>query len=612
MKHPSRILAPLLTTFLLAIGSAPATAQESPTPSRDKLTFVVGTTDDISSPNPFFATTTSTDYEMLFLSYDMLLNFDQATLQPAPGIAESWEVSEDGTTYTFKIREGMTWSDGKPVTARDVEFTYDFIMNNEGTGAFKNYLGDPKDFRAVDDTTFEWEMGTPTMAPLTPPYIPILPEHYWSKLDGADAGTIKGDKGMPQIGSGPFELVEWERGQFVRFQARDEYWMGTPHVDEVVFRIFQNQEAMVQALKEGEVDAVNNLVPTLYDSLQGTPGITTLETSAAQVYNLALNLTPDSEHWVGTEPEWHKDSQSTGSEALMNPSVRKAIALAMNKQELVDKVLGGHGEPADSFILPVFSQWYMPAPDELVYRPQEMEKAKALMDQAGYKDTDGDGIREMPDGTPLEFDLLVLANNESSNGAGKYVKEWLTELGWKVNLKALGGGKITSLWYDSDYDGYIWYWTGDPDPDFMLSIFTSGQCLVWSDTCWSTPEYDKLYEKQRKETDPVARGELVDQMQQIYYEEVPEIMLFYTKDLQAVRTDKWQGFQHSPEPSGGYIYAWGPFSYINLQPAVGAENAPSGESGGSNAVLYVGIALILLIGIGLALRARGRRAEDDA
>lgn len=604
----------LTTTLLIAgatlLASSAGAQEETGDASAEKVTFVVGTTDDISTANPFAATTTSTDYEMLFLTYDMLQNYDPATLAAAPGVAESYELSEDGLTYTFKITPGQTWSDGKPVTAHDVAFTYNFIMDNEGTGAFKIYLGDPESFTAPDDETFIWKLKEPSNAPSAIPYIPILPEHVWAPFDGKSSSDIKGYDSMPQIGSGPFELTEWERGQVIRFAPNPEYIGGAPHIDELIFRIFENQEAMVTALKAGEIDAMNNLTPDLFDSLQGEPGITTFETTAVQEYNLALNLTPSSEDWIGTEPDWHKGDVSTGSPALMDVRVRRAIAMAMDKQALVDNVLGGHAQVGDSFIFPHYS-WYSPPPAEFSY-PHDMNKAKALMEEAGFTDSDGDGVREEADGSPMEFDLLVLANNEYSNQSGKFVKEWLDELGWKVNLMPVAGGKITSLWYKSDYDGYIWYWGVEPDPNFMLSIFTAGQCLEWSDTCWSDPEYEKLYLKQLAETDVDKRHEIVTEMQNIFYEQVPEQFLFYLKDLQAVRTDKWEGFVNIPEPNGGYIYSWGPASYINVQPIAGGEVSTSGESGGGSAFLYIGIAAVVLVVVGLMLRARGRKAEDDA
>jgi peptide/nickel transport system substrate-binding protein len=146
----------------------------------------------------------------------------------------------------------------------------------------------------------------------------------------------------------------------------------------------------------------------------------------------------------------------------------------------------------------------------------------------------------------------------------------------------------------------------------MLSIFTQNECLNWSDTCWSDPEYEELYKAQLAETDVDKRHEIVAQMQDIFYREAPEQFLFYLHDLQAVRSDKWEGFVNIPEPNGGYFYSWGPHSYINIAPKAGAGSTSGGESGGGNAFLLIGIAAVVLVGIGLVVRARARKAEDDA
>src|SRR5204862_3078093 len=120
----------------------------------------------------------------------------------------------DGKTWTFHIRDDVKWQDGQPLTAADIAFTYNFVWHNH-MAAFLNYLGDPASFTAPNPTTFVWKMKTPTLSPLTPPYIPILPEHIWSKFDGKDAKTIKEFEPVPQVGSGPFQLTGWKEGQYV-------------------------------------------------------------------------------------------------------------------------------------------------------------------------------------------------------------------------------------------------------------------------------------------------------------------------------------------------------------------------------------------------------------
>lgn len=589
-------------------------AQESAVPEgqpgeqAEKLTFTVGTTSDLTSTNPFKGCC-YTDYEMMLLSYDLLHNYNPDDLTSAPGLAESYDVSEDGKTWTFKIREGVMWSDGTPLTAKDIAFTYNFVKNNRGTGAFNNYIGVPKAFSAPDDTTFVWEMEEATGAPLLPPFVPILPQHIWKGLDGKEPAEILAFDNVPTVSSGAFFLDEWKPGEFFRMRANKEYWGGAPIIDEVVFRIFENQEAMVQALKSGEIDAAEAIEPNLFDSLKHDPTIEAVVTNEIAVYNLAFNL----KQGKNAAPAYG-DTLSTGHPALQDVDVRRAIAHSIDKQTLVDVVASGYGSVADSFLMPVFAKWYNPAEGEQVHG-FDIERANELYDQGGYLDTNGDGIREMPGGgQPFEFDLVAIADDHYSMDSARLIKGWMEETGWKVKLIPASETRALELWGTSDFDAYVWYWDGDPDPDFMTSIFTTEQCGNWSDGCYSNQEMDRLYELQRTQSDVAERQETVFQMQDLFYEDVPEVMTFYIRDTQAYRKDRWTGFVNQPAPSGSVIYGWGPYSYQQIRPVEdGADVAtagPSSDAGGIPGFLWVALivgAVVVAIGIGVSRR----KDEED-
>ena len=180
-------------------GSGLADAAESDADADDSVTFTIGTTSDMITANPFKSGGGS-EYEMFMLNYDMLFNFGQENLEPVSGLAEyPPEQSADGKTWTFTIRDDVTWSDGEPLTAKDIAFTYNLI-NEKGGLAFQAELGDPiaKDaFVAPDDTTLIWKMQTATLAPLSPPWVPIVPEHIWGKF-AAPRVLRPGRQGVPQ------------------------------------------------------------------------------------------------------------------------------------------------------------------------------------------------------------------------------------------------------------------------------------------------------------------------------------------------------------------------------------------------------------------------------
>ena len=606
------------TTIIVGTFAGTALAQEdpaspvpaesvAPAPAEDgeKLTFTVGTTGDMVSANPFKACC-SAEYEMMFLAYDMLHNFDPNTLEAAPGLAESYEVSEDGKTWTFKIREGVKWSDGEPVTAEDVAFTFNFINDNDGMGTFNNYLGDPKSFSAPDPTTFVWEMETATTSPLTPPWLPIVPKHIWEKFDGLPAKDIKAFRNVPAVSSGPFVLEEWKPGEFWRMSANKEYWGGAPYIDEVIFRVFENQEAMVQALQNGEIDAAEAIEPALFDSLKNDPNIEAVKTNENYYYNFAFNLK--------TGKSADGTTTSTSHPALQDLNVRKALAHSVDKQTLVDTLLSGYGSVGDSFILPVYSDWYKPAEGDQIYE-FSLEEANRLYDEGGYVDTDGDGIREMPGGgEPFEFDLYSLSDDSYSTDAGKLIKGWMEQTGWKVNLIPVSESKMYDVWYASDFDAYLWGFGGDPDPDFISSIFTTDQCGVWSDGCYSNPEYDALWEKQHTQTNLEDRQKTMDEIQDFFYADVPQVINFYINDTQAYRKDRWTGFVPQPAPNGSIIYGWGPYSYQSIKPVTAADgtdvSTTNSDGGGIPTIAWIAIAAVVVIIIGVVV-ARMRRKDDE-
>jgi len=242
------------------------------------------------------------------------------------------------------------------------------------------------------------------------------------------------------------------------------------------------------------------------------------------------------------------------------------------------------------------------------------EAANQMLEDAGYSDADGDGIREMPGGgNPLVFQFLTLNDIGSSNESGEYIKDWLQDIGIKVELKPVSTGKAYDAWYAHDFDAYIWNWGNEPDPDFILSIFSSGQCDNWSDGCYQNPAYDKLYEEQRAATDTQERHAIVDEMQQLLFAEAPEVILFYENDLQAWRKDRWEGFVPQPSPDGQVIYTFGPASYINIRPpaanASGSTEVAESSSSSSTWIL-IGVAALVIAALAFVVVKRRKPDED--
>jgi peptide/nickel transport system substrate-binding protein len=593
-----------MVALLLMVGPTTAGVAQAQSPSSaadsgGKITLTVGIPGDMVAPNPFKACC-GYEYEMLFNAFDMLFNFSKDDLTPVPGLAESCEPNADNMEWTCKIRSGVQWSDGQPLTSKDIAFTYRFILDNE-LASFSDYLPFNPTFETPDDTTLIWRSEKPTFAPTVPPWVPIIPEHIWSKYDGDGAKAIKAIDPLadgPMVGSGPFELVEWNPGEFFRMEANKSYWGGSPTIDTIVYQVFDNREAMVQALKQGQIDFADDLNPTLFNALEGEDNIATNAAAPSYFTNLAWNF---------GSPDMPNDTHNPALEDLV---VRQAVAYGTDKQAIVDSVWQGQAVPGTTITLPASPWHYEPPADELYnFDPA---RANQILDEAAYMDSDGDGIRESPNGgPPLEFNILTLNSSAGSNDTGKLLQGWMKDIGIQFDLQPVSESKAYALWAEGDFDAYIWSWGGDPDPDFILSIFTTHQCLTWSDGCFSDEQYDEWYAEQQSIFDRDERKAFIDNMQAFIYEQIPEMVLNYPNYLQAYRTDAFTGYVPTPTDGGALLFGWGPYSYINMKPvAAGEGGTGGGGSGGSNALLYVGIGAVLLVGL-VFLVSRRRRADED-
>jgi peptide/nickel transport system substrate-binding protein len=578
-----------------------AIAQETGSAADEKITFTVGQVNDAITFNPMFAIETP-EYNTMDMAYDTFLTWTLDGLNTAPGLAESWEQSADGLTWTFKVKEGVTWHDGTPFTARDVAATYNWILD-QGVGNYIDYLPFTDEITAPDDATLVWTTTQPTGAPLYPPYVYILPEKVLAQYE--DKADFRTWKGFPDtIGTGPFKLVEWQRGDFWRMEANPDYWLGAPKIDELVFRVFQNDEAMIQALQQGEIDFAYSIESVnLFDSLKSNPDITAHVSSPDYFVQMSFNQCKDEVPYCAkTGYNYHP--------ALADPQLRLAVEYAIDRQTLVDRVNRGYASVGTTVVNQ--PRWHVEPNTPIAYDP---EQAKLILDDAGYLDTDGDGVREMPGGgQPLDLRFIVRTENPSTVEAGQFISEWLANVGIATQPEAVNDSKLTDIWYSNDYDLYIWGWGIEPDPNFQLSTYQTNQCGVWSDTCYSNAEYDELFVQQQAAATVEERTQIVDQMQQILYEDRPEIVLWLDRTLEAYRNE-WTGFQEQIWPgqdSGELLFQYGKYSVLTIEPVSAAGAATQAEDeGGISPIVWIGIGAAVLIIIGILVARSRRRAEEE-
>ena len=592
------VLLAVLATLVVLTCTATAWA-DSPSPS-SKTVIHFGWTSDPDSLNPFLGYTSSST-ELDHLNYDLLVGYDAKTLQPKPELATSWSHDASGKVWTFKLRKGVLWSDGKPFTAKDVVWTYKFVMGDSANyyAAYVTYFTDVK---ALDDYTVQITTSQPKGNMLNL-WIPILPEHVWAKIPAKQiTGSFQNNP--PIVGTGPFQVVERKKDNYVRLVANKHYWRAVPKVDEVIFETYQDPDTMVQDLKSGHLQALWNPPQAQFVPLSKTKNLTAIKYITKGFDELGFNC--------------YQNVHSKGNPVLRDWRFRQALNWAIDKAKIVKIAYAGYGVADSTSIIqshyyhdPDY-HWEPPASVKYTFDPA---KAKAALDAAGYKDTNGDGIRDYK-GKPIELRLWARSQSQTSQRAGKLIAGWLKEIGLKIDFSVMDQEAIAAKQtaqdgkgnWAPDYDMFIWDWGGDPDPDFILSVLLGSQIGGWSDSYYNNAEYNRLYLEQQLQLDKTKRKAIIDRMQQIVYKESPYILLSYVIDLEAYNTGQWAGWVHSPAGGAVWYSADNIDSYIFVHPRAATAATSSGLSAGAWAGIIV--AAVVVIGAIVWIVVRSRRRPE--
>jgi len=521
-------------------GQEPSEGEENEEP----VVLRIGIIQEADSTSPLIATMTAAD-RMFNLMYDDLIEYDD-NYRPVGGLAEDWTISDDGLVWTFNLKEGIKWFDGEDFNADDVVWTYNTVVNGEFPQSPQ--MEGITETVKVDEYTVEVHTEAPK-ADMEAIRVNILPEHIYGEKSEDELHTFSEDN---PVGTGAFELVNWEQGQFLRFKANPNYFKGAPQIDEIVYVLFANTDTLFQALQNGEVDAVAELSYSQVEQAEALDGIEVIQPDGMNFTELGFNC------WEAPE--------SKGNPLMLDHRIRAAIDTALDKQQIVDIALNGYGVPGTSLIPPAVGDYHFEVDDDYGYNP---EKAMEILEDAGYTDTDEDGIREDSEGNKLDFRFAVITSyGEAYVKAAGIIQKNLQDIGINVTINTMDGGAQSELIYEQDFDTdmYLWGWGAELDPSMKLSVMTTDQVGKRSDCFWSNEEYDELFEKQINQVDREERIETVHKMQQIILEEAPYSILYYRNIVEAYRTDKFEGWTRVPEGSGSAVTQVNKSTVLNIRP----------------------------------------------
>lgn len=523
MKQRTFYIIVLAALILAACGGGPAG-------TGDKVTVRIGWAGSPDTLNPGMAVLAES-YTLFELVYDSMyeLNLDGTfTLT----LAESSDLSDDALVWTYKIRDDVKFHDGVPLTAEDIVFSYNLYQSTEDYPWMGSYTGYFETMEATDNNEVVITLSEPIPnieSQLV--FLYVLPKHIWENESAVEF------ENTAMIGSGPFKMVEYKQSEFVQLAANKEHFFTPPKVDEAIFQTFENTDALVQALKTGQMDMITEMPATAVATLEKEANVDIYVGApfAPTVTDIILNQ-------VSEENCPEGDGVCTGHPALQDRNVRLALAYATDKKQIVDIVLLGNGAPGLTLIPDGLGVWYN---DSLKDYEFDLAKAQQILDDAGYKDSDGDGIRNMPDGSR---NLTFRVNWPSDSVDGPRLAELLSgmwdKLGIKTELQAMDPDALTAVCCPAfDFDVMLWGWGSDPDPSLLLSVMTTDEIPTGSsETGYSNPEFDALYAQQAVELNFDKRVEIVWKMQEIVHNDVVYIIPYYDPNIQAFRTDRFTGW----------------------------------------------------------------------
>jgi len=558
--------------------------------------FRIGMLQPIASLNPFAALEDS-DYVIFSLIYSRLTSWDQ-DWNPAPELAASWRVlswkavDDPGTPqdeganrmWQYDIRQGVTCTDGVPLTAADVAWTLNFDLDtNPICWSFTPYIPlnifDHAEVNATLPNSVDLFLKIPSVLIYTMS-IPIVPEHIFGSMSRQQ--VLKWD-GLPPVGSGPFKFVEYVTGDHVTMEANDQYYFGKPYIQTLQVLFYANDQVMAEALKKGDIDIAQFPAAQTYNSLKGFPNIDTAEVTYNYMKDVGFNCYPDA---------------PTTGQYPVNPLVRderlhQALHYATNKQYLLDVIFGGYGYVGAGLVGQAPAQYYYdPGPDTFNF---DLDKANETLEAAGYVwNADhtvrvaGSGNPFAPEGTPLEFDMLVINTNPDDVAMAPYLVGWWGIVGVKVTIVYVDEATMeTRVYWDANHEIYLWYWSSMPDPRYILEIETTSEIWGWNDNFWSNETYDQLFVLQMQQTGE-ERNATIQEMCRINYLSSPFIFTVYPDQMFAWRTDVWTGWGDMGHVGRNYANNYQPNALLFSVMPIAENMPPYNVDAGSDTLAVLG------------------------
>ncbi len=528
-----------LVCAALVFGIFAATATGSGKKAASGGVFRLGTASGIDSLNPYVAFNQDA-YSTFEYIYPVLVQLD-SHLHYAPMFARSWKSSNGGKTWTFKTQPHAKWSDGKPLTAADAAWTIntDIKYQNGGAANEAGLIAHIKNATAPNATTLvvHYKQAAGNVLGQFQQFF-ILPKHIWAQHIGHKGAGLKTFANpAPIVGSGPFNLVKYTKNQITLFKPNSSYWGPKPKVGEFGLQQYSNDDAMVEALKTGGLDAIEAVPATAIKTLRSS-GFVVSKVPGLDQTDFIINSNPKKKH--------HRE--------LLNLKVKEAFDHAIDRKKIDSVTWLGAARPANSIIPATTGSWHNPHLKTVSFN---LKLANQILDKLGFKK--GSGGTRVAKGQKMSYNVITPTDVQSIPRTFQILQTDFAKIGVQLKQQALDStaafDQMTKP--NNTYQGFdlaMWDWTALIDPDFMLSVVTCAQYGGWSDSGFCNKHYDKMYSQQQLTPNQNKRRQIVWKMQSYLYKQRPYLWLSNDDSVSAV-SKKWAGFKNTPQ---------GPFNELNV------------------------------------------------
>ncbi|MGA7668854.1 MAG: peptide-binding protein [Nitrolancea sp.] len=477
--------------------------------------LVEGTFADAKTVNPVLQSDTSSG-RVNDLMFNSVITVTPSDVTPKGELAEKYDISSDGLTYTFNLRSGVTWHDGQAFSSQDVKFSFDMYMNPDSGSPRTSELTERIDtLEATDDSTVTVKLKAPNAAFLVANMAyNIIPQHVLKDVDAkalAQDEFSTGKKGRT-IGTGPFQFEEWVKDDHMTLVKYDSYWEGSPNLDKYIYKVVPDQNVLVQQLKTGELD----VGPILESSVEEMSSRDDLKVVQYDTFSFTF---------------YSYQLDETKTKLFQEAAVRQALFYALDRKAMIDAIRFGIGTVAVG-TMPVLSWAYNPDGITTKYE-YDADKAKKLLDDAGWK-AGSDGIRAK-DGQKLSFEMYTNSGNSVREQYLTVMQQQWKKIGvemtpkteeWNAFLNRITGTK--------DFDVFLVGFSWDTDPDQTTMWATSSYTGGFNMNKYSNPKVDDLLKQGLATTDQSKRKDIYTQMQNAVLEDLPSPITDFPKGIYGV------------------------------------------------------------------------------